>query len=384
MKKNLLILTGVVILAVALTTVALAANPIKLIVNGQEIKPDVPPQIINGRTMVPVRWVAEALGADVQWDEENKVVWVNTPQLDKLQRQVALMEEAVAANTPRKAVETWARGVKERNGALQYAILSPELREQKRDSYESCRWVTGASSPWIKDYHIVSESKTADDIWTYDVKYSWETSSGPSGDSLCTVIVKQYEQNGKKKWCVSQVVNQDSLVAQMREQVREFLIRKYNNHYHIEKIVLSEVSQKLNLADSEFEAVFSTTVITTPLYTSPEDWPIQKGRIKYLEENQDSLSSEQIKKIKETIDFWNEELRSYIGRPSECNEFLKVAAKFDGLGAINEKTVKIFSEDPLGNYNPVRENNPSFLTYEELVKRGYEEMHYLISKEDKP
>ena len=49
-----------------------AASPIKLIVNGQEIKPDVPPQIINGRTMVPVRWVAEALGANVQWDANNK------------------------------------------------------------------------------------------------------------------------------------------------------------------------------------------------------------------------------------------------------------------------------------------------------------------------
>lgn len=384
MKKKWLIVFGAVFLVAALATVGFAANPTKLIVNGQEIKPDVPPQIINGRTMVPVRWIAEALGADVQWDEENKIVWVNTPQLDKLQRQVALLEEAVAANTPREAVETWVRGVKERNGALQYAILSPELKEQKQDAYESCGWVTGVSSPWIRDYHIVSESKTAEDTWTYDVKYFWETSSGPSGDSLCTVIVKQYEQNGNKKWYVSQVLNQDLLVAQLREQVRKFLIRKYNNHYHIEKIVLSEVAQKLNLADSEFEAVFSTTVITTPLYTSPEDWPTQKGRIKYLEENQDNLSSEQIQKIKETIDFWNEELRSYIGRPSEGNEFLKVAAKFDGLSVINEESVRIFSENPLGNYNPVSEDEPSFLTYEELVKQEYDEMHHLISEGDKP
>lgn len=384
MKKKWLIVFGAVFLVAALATAGFAANSIKLIVNGQEIKPDVPPQIINGRTMVPLRWVAEALGSDVQWDEGNKIVWVNTPQLDKLQRQVALLENSVAANTPREAVETWAKGVKERNGALQYAILSPELREQKRNNYESCGWVTGVSSPWIKDYHIVSESKTSDDAWTYDVKYSWETSSGTSEDSLCTIIVKQYEQNGYKKWCISQVLDRDSLVAQMQEQVRNFLIRKYNNHYHIEKIVLSEVAQKLNLADSEFEAVFSTTIITTPRYTSPEDWPIQKGRIKYLEENQDNLSPEQGQKIKEFIDSWNEELRSYIGRPSEGNEFLKVAAKFDGLGAIDEKTVRIFSEDPLGNYNPVSENEPSFLTYEELVKQGYEEMHHLISEGNKP
>lgn len=384
MKKKWLAVIGVVILVSIFATAALASNPIKLFVNGQEIKPDVPPQIINGRTMVPIRWVAEALDADVQWSEESRSVLINTPQLDLLQRQVRLLEEAIAPKTPREAVETWAKGVKERNGALQYAVLSPELKEQKRDDYENCGWVTGVSSPWIGGYHIISESKTAEDTWTYDIKYSWETSSGRGEDSVCTVIVKQYEQNGNKNWYVNQVLNRDSLVTQLQEQVRGFLTRKYKNHYHIEEIIVSTLSQNLNLAGSEFEAVFATTITTTPLYTSPEDWPIQKGRIKYLEENQDNLSPEQIQKVKETIDFWNEELRNYIGQPSEGSEFLKVAAKFDGLGKIDEESVRIFSEDPLGNYNPVREDDPSFLTYEELVKQGYDEMHRLVSSGVKP
>jgi len=55
---------------------ALADQPIKLIVNGKEITCDVPPQIINGRTMVPARYVAEALGASVQWDPDNYAVVV--------------------------------------------------------------------------------------------------------------------------------------------------------------------------------------------------------------------------------------------------------------------------------------------------------------------
>jgi hypothetical protein len=61
--------------------VAFADNPVKLIVNGREIKPDVAPQIINGRTMVPVSWVAEALGADVQWDEKQRIVRLNFGEL---------------------------------------------------------------------------------------------------------------------------------------------------------------------------------------------------------------------------------------------------------------------------------------------------------------
>lgn len=34
-------------------------------VNGQSVSLDVPPQIINGRTLVPIRFVSENLGAEV-------------------------------------------------------------------------------------------------------------------------------------------------------------------------------------------------------------------------------------------------------------------------------------------------------------------------------
>lgn len=60
------------------TTFALAANPIKLIVNGKEIQCDVPPQVIEGRTMIPAKYLAEALGASVDWDATNNAVVVTS------------------------------------------------------------------------------------------------------------------------------------------------------------------------------------------------------------------------------------------------------------------------------------------------------------------
>ena len=57
------------------TALASADTPIRLIVNGKEIQCDVPPQMINGRIMVPARFVAEPLGAKVEWDSiKNTVV----------------------------------------------------------------------------------------------------------------------------------------------------------------------------------------------------------------------------------------------------------------------------------------------------------------------
>ena len=43
--------------------------------NPQEI--DVPPQIIEGRTLLPIRWVAEPLGASIGWDANEKKVTVS-------------------------------------------------------------------------------------------------------------------------------------------------------------------------------------------------------------------------------------------------------------------------------------------------------------------
>lgn len=57
-----------------------APNPTneKIVINGNPIHSDVPPQIINGRTMVPVRVISEATGANVNWDQQNRRVTVST------------------------------------------------------------------------------------------------------------------------------------------------------------------------------------------------------------------------------------------------------------------------------------------------------------------
>lgn len=47
-------------------------NP-SVVLNGTKLAFDVPPQIINGRTLVPFRAIFETLGYEVFWDEENRI-----------------------------------------------------------------------------------------------------------------------------------------------------------------------------------------------------------------------------------------------------------------------------------------------------------------------
>lgn len=48
------------------------------VVNGKKVKLDQKAFIVNNRTMVPVRFVSEALGADVQWDAKNLTIHITT------------------------------------------------------------------------------------------------------------------------------------------------------------------------------------------------------------------------------------------------------------------------------------------------------------------
>jgi hypothetical protein len=47
-----------------------------IMINGAPVTMDVAPEIINGRTMLPIRWIGLALHAEVDWDDASKTVTI--------------------------------------------------------------------------------------------------------------------------------------------------------------------------------------------------------------------------------------------------------------------------------------------------------------------
>ncbi len=70
MKKALCLILVFAMLALT----AMASREIRVMVDGKYIDFDVQPQVINSRTMVPVRAIFEELGADVEWDNATRTV----------------------------------------------------------------------------------------------------------------------------------------------------------------------------------------------------------------------------------------------------------------------------------------------------------------------
>jgi len=82
MKKMALFLCFAVFFAVSLlcNISVFAADDVKLVVNDKKVTCDVPPVIINSRTMVPVRSLFEYLDANVSWNDALKQVIVTSDE----------------------------------------------------------------------------------------------------------------------------------------------------------------------------------------------------------------------------------------------------------------------------------------------------------------
>ncbi len=127
----------------------------------------------------------------------------------------SLFQEAInefGATFPEQSVNLWAKGVKERNGALQYAVMDEKLKSKFSNYLEKNRpsWVTGGSSPWIETYEIKLNKV---DTFTYkaEVVFSLATSAGSLGSYPAYLqIVKQ-----SNYWMIKDI--------QMDEKLRQYL-----------------------------------------------------------------------------------------------------------------------------------------------------------------
>ncbi|HHV57942.1 MAG TPA: copper amine oxidase N-terminal domain-containing protein [Firmicutes bacterium] len=192
--------------AVLLAGEVTLAAPLRLIVNGEDVTKAVSPELTKGTVLVPLRALAEAAGFSVKWDEKTNAVYLEAPSADSSMPRLALLEramfvQALAPRSPEEAALKWAEGVKTRNGALQYAVLAPELQEATNIRPYM---VTGVSSPWVEDYEVEALAQTNDGgSARFRVRCNMWTSSGFFGVEEEEVLVRNY--GDRDGWRVAEI-----------------------------------------------------------------------------------------------------------------------------------------------------------------------------------
>lgn len=106
----------------------------------------------------------------------------------------SLFKEAIdefGAILPEQAARLWARGVQNRNGALQYAVLGSELKKSYSEKMEKERpsWVTGWSSPWVQNYDVVRIEKRNETTYSITVRFDMKTSAGSEGSHNAYLLI---------------------------------------------------------------------------------------------------------------------------------------------------------------------------------------------------
>lgn len=195
MKKKIFMLAIVFVLSTALAASAYALAPIKIVFDGAELGSDVAPVVENGRVLVPIRVIAEQFGAEVTWEAKTNTVRIFTPKAASPDSQVAGLERALAAKEAVTAAKTWAEGVKTRNGALQYAAMTPELKKEYYAELAEGNWTTGTSSPWVETYEIKEKNRLDDDLVKYEVTFTYTDSTQSTFLMREYVTVTKQDQN---------------------------------------------------------------------------------------------------------------------------------------------------------------------------------------------
>lgn len=65
-----------------MTNIQLTINSKVALVNGKQVTLDVPAQIVKGSTVVPLRFVTEALGCAVDWESKAQIITITYPKID--------------------------------------------------------------------------------------------------------------------------------------------------------------------------------------------------------------------------------------------------------------------------------------------------------------
>lgn len=62
--------------------VLMTINSQNVVLNGKTIKMPIPPKIVNSTTMIPVRFVAEAIGMKVEWKNSERIIKIDRPDIN--------------------------------------------------------------------------------------------------------------------------------------------------------------------------------------------------------------------------------------------------------------------------------------------------------------
>lgn len=142
------------------TTVIMQLGSNTVIINGAEQTMDRSPVIVDGRTLAPARYVAQSFGYNVDWDGENKVVYISSDEENETKEEIteATTEETTDQVTTEEKTETTTAVQEE---WIKY-FMSRDDKPEPLDESEFDDTLYPMDT--VKEYHNITIEKFEDEI----------------------------------------------------------------------------------------------------------------------------------------------------------------------------------------------------------------------------
>ena len=261
LKKVLCVLMSAGMLFSGVSVVYGEESNISLQINGSEISAEVPPTIIDGRTMVPVRAIFEAVGANIEFDAETKTI---TAKNGDTTVSMTVGANTVTVNDKEVQLDAPAVIVSGRTLAPARFVAETFGYDVQWDAENKIVKITGSTGFYeeysdLTDYGSFSganllgnESLNIDGCsgkgYIYDFKYDKNKFS--SGDDVDSSYVKELQKNGWEFDGQTFSEGNAEITVFFRKGTMLCGYSVCNNHKQVSVIVLNLMGQDIDLKDA--------------------------------------------------------------------------------------------------------------------------------------
>lgn len=164
-------------------------------------------KIINGTLFVDHNWLNTLFLANTKYEDAADTLDITYMTSEEIYNNIETLEKIIKPVTAEEAIALWIRGQQMRSGALQYIILSPQLKKEAMSKIESQGWVTGGSSPSLGKAKILDTKKIDDNTISYIIQYDEILSGALYNQFEETITVQKQSYLNEESWLIINVVN---------------------------------------------------------------------------------------------------------------------------------------------------------------------------------
>ena len=219
------------------TTVNMTVGANAVTVNNKEVQLDAPAVIVNGRTLAPARFVAETFGYTVQWDAENKIVKINGKESS-----TETTTETTTVTTTETSTETTTESTTETTTKATATSSSKKYYDEYSDVLDYGTF-SGAN---LVDKMTVELSDFKSHSYIYDFKYDESRFSGL--DKVVETYAEQVEKTGWKVTAMAEAEEAGiiTLICTKDDRILSFGTNFYDKKIMVEVIKSSKNAELLN------------------------------------------------------------------------------------------------------------------------------------------